>query len=216
MEVPDEPTTHWTAWHRDFSDPASPLSQRLRIVVSRARNALNALPPGPVRLISSCAGQGLDVLAALENHPRATDVVGRLVEADPHNAASSRRALDSAGLLAVESICGDASVTDAYVGIAPADLVLLCGIFGNVSDDDVRNTVENSSMLCAQGAHLIWTRHRNAPDLTPQIRDWFESGGFEEVAFDSPGPGMWSVGTYRLTSQAAPLRQGLRLFTFIR
>ena len=216
MEGDDGAITHWAAWHRDYSDPASPLSQRLGVVVSRTRDALDALPPGPVRLISSCAGQGHDVLTALQDHPRSSDVVGRLVEADPHNAATSRQALHSAGLAAVESVCGDAALTDAYVGIAPADLVLLCGIFGNVSDEDVRTTVTNASMLCAPGAYVIWTRHRRAPDLTPRIREWFEDSGYEEVAFDSPGPEMWSVGTHRLASQPLPLRRGIRLFAFTR
>jgi hypothetical protein len=142
--------------------------------------------------------------------------VGRLVEADPHNSAVSGRALDAAGFSAAESVCGDASTSDAYEGILPADVVLLCGIFGNVSDDDVQHTVATASMLCAPGAHVVWTRHRHAPDLTPSIRRWFDDGGFEEVAFDSPGPGMWSVGTHRLTVEPQPFRRGVRLFTFLR
>lgn len=111
---------------------------------------------------------------------------------------------------------GDASTSDAYTGIAPADLVLLCGIFGNISDADVHHTIVNASMLCAPGAYVIWTRHRRAPDLTPFIRRWFEGAGFEEVAFDSPGLGMWSVGCHRLTAEPQPLREGVPLFTFIR
>lgn len=214
MESQDGSTSHWAAWHRDYADPTSPLSQRLSVVVSRARETLEALPAGPVRLISACAGQGDDVVAALADHPRSADVVGRLVEADPHNAAASRERLSSAGLLGVESVCGDASLTDAYTGIAPADLVLLCGIFGNVSDEDVRGTVVNSSMLCAPGAFVIWTRHRRAPDLTPSIRQWFAESGFDEVSFDSPGSGLWSVGTHRLGTPPLPLRLGIRLFTF--
>jgi hypothetical protein len=215
MEAADG-ATDWVAWHRDYADPTSALSQRLGAVVARTRDSLDVLPTGPVRLISSCAGQGLDVLAALEGHPRSADVVGRLVEADPHNSSVSARAFAAAGLGAIESVCGDASTTDAYVGSDPADLMLLCGIFGNISDEDVRNTVVHASMLCSPGAHVIWTRHRREPDLTPSIRRWFDESGFEEVAFDSPGPGMWSVGAHRLVSEPVPLRQGVRLFTFIR
>ena len=212
----DGGTTDWVAWHRDYADPSSALSRRLDAVVARTREALDVLPPGPVRLISSCAGQGLDVLAALDGHRRSADVVGRLVEADPHNSSASARSFAAAGLGAIESVCADASTTDAYVEFAPADLVLLCGIFGNISDEDVHTTVAHASMLCSAGAHVIWTRHRREPDLTPSIRRWFDENGFEEVAFDSPGPGMWSVGAHRLASEPVPLRQGVRLFTFIR
>lgn len=208
--------TDWAAWHRAYDDPTSPLSERLDVVVGRVRGALTSLPPGPVRLISACAGHGHDVLAALAGHQRSADVVGRLVEADPHNSAASAHAFATAGLGAIETVCGDASTTDAYAGIAPGDLVLLCGIFGNVSDVDVHNTIVSASMLCAPGAYVIWTRHRRAPDLTPSIRRWFDVAGFEEVAFDSPGSGMWSVGTHRLTTEPQAFREGVRLFTFIR
>lgn len=50
--------------------------------------------------------------------------------------------------LRVVVVCGDASVTSAYVGAVPADLVLLCGIFGNISDADIRATV---AMAAAPG-----------------------------------------------------------------
>ncbi len=36
-------------------------------------------------------------------------------------------------LRGVEVIAADASMTDAYVGAVPADLVLLCGVIGNIS-----------------------------------------------------------------------------------
>jgi hypothetical protein len=138
------------------------------------------------------------------------------VEADPSNAAISREALDSAGLSTIQSVCGDASLTDAYAGIAPADLVLLCGIFGNISDEDVRNTVRHTATLCAPGAYVIWTRHREAPDLTPTIRGWFEDSGFDGIAVDAPDSAMWSVGTQRLSSPPPPFTPGIRLFTFVR
>ena len=210
------PPTHWAAWHRAYADPTSALSARLDAVVAQVRAALDRRSPGQVRLISACAGQGHDVLAALEHHPRRADVVGRLVEADPHNAHAARRALAAAGHGGLESVHGDASTTDAYVGIAPADVVLLCGIFGNVPDDDVRTTVTLAPMLCAAGATVIWTRHRAAPDLTPTIRGWFAASGFTEVAFESPGPSAWAVGVHRLVRAPTPLREGLRMFTFTR
>ena len=174
------------------------------------------LSPRTDRLLSACAGQGHDVVAALRDHPRAGDVVGRLLEADPRNSELARLALADAGHSGIEAVCGDASRTEAYAGIAPADVVLLCGIFGNVTDDDVRTTVQHASMLCARGGQVIWTRHRRAPDVTPRIREWFGDNGFEEVAFDSPGPDRLSVGTHRRLSEPTPLLPGVRLFTFTR
>jgi hypothetical protein len=87
-----------------------------------------------------------------------------------------------------------------YADALPADVLLLCGIFGNVSDADIQRTAQAAPALCAPGATVIWTRHRRPPDLTPQIRAWFQASGFEEVAFDTPGTeALTGVGVGRLT-----------------
>lgn len=216
MPDPNEPSTDWADWHQQYADPASSLSQRLAVVVGRVRQALDELPAGPVRLISVCAGQGHDVVGALRGHPRADDVHGWLVELDEHNVAAARAALAAAHLDRLEVVHADASSTDAYVGRAPADLLLLCGIFGNVSDDDVRGTIEQAPMLCTAGAYVVWTRHRRTPDLTPAIRGWFADAGFDEVSFDSPGPDGFSVGMAVRTGTPMPLSPGRRLFSFVR
>jgi hypothetical protein len=205
--------SHWERWHEDYADPSSSLSLRLAAVQQRLRDALDVAPAGPVRLLSVCAGQGHDVVGALQDHPRRADVGGRLVELDPANAATAREALADAAL-GLEVLEADAGTTDAFVGAVPADLVLLCGIFGNVPDADVERTARSAAQLCAPGATLLWTRHRRDPDLTPAIRRWFAESGFTEVAFDSPGPEGYAVGTGRLTGEPASLVPGQRLFTF--
>src|SRR5580698_7292952 len=79
----------------------------------------------------------------------------------------------------------DATVMATFADALPADVLLLCGIFGNVSDEDIRFTVEAASAMCRPGGTAIWTRHRRPPDLTPQIRAWFAASGFDELAFDA-------------------------------
>ena len=115
----------------------------------------------------------------------------------------------------MEVLCGDASVTTAYEGAVPADLVLVCGVFGNVSDADVAHTVSVLSALCGARATVIWTRHRLAPDLTPAIRAWFDENGFDEVAFDSEEAYTFGVGTHRLRIQPVPFIPRLKLFNFV-
>jgi len=64
---------------------------------------------------------------------------------------------------------------------------------------------------------VIWTRHRNAPDLTPRIRDWFEQSGFTEVSFDPLDNKTRSgVGSARLATKPVAFEPGFRFFTFIR
>ena len=166
-------------------------------------------------MLSICAGDGRDLLEVIARR-RARRITARLVEQDEHLALTARETAQKARLDSIEVVVGDASTTDAYAGAVPADLVLVCGVFGNVSDADVAGTVRKLPELCARRASVIWTRHRRAPDLTPQIRDWFRQSGFAERAFESPGSGSWSVGRHELRGAPLPLRTGERLFTFLR
>lgn len=206
--------TDWRAWHEGYDDPASPLSVRLRAVTDEIRAFLAAAPPGPLRVASACSGLGLDLLGALAGHPRRGDVTGRLVELDADLAARSAQLLHQAGLDALEVVCGDAGRTEAFAPAVPVDLLLLCGVFGNVTDEDLRTTVANAARLCAAGATVIWTRHRRAPDLTPTIRDWWLEAGFEELSFVSPGSDSPSVGVCRLVVEPLPFAE-LHLFSFV-
>jgi hypothetical protein len=204
----------WVAWHADY-DSDTPLRRRLEIVQRHIRNILNESRRSPIRVISICAGQARDLLGAIDGHSAATRIEGRLVELDPGLAATARRRCAELGLSEIEVLVGDAGTTRAYEGATPADLVLACGVFGNISDTDIERTVRALPSLCADGATVIWTRHRRPPDLTPAIRGWFGDSGFEELAFepvpDSPG----SVGVARLTGPPAPFRRR-RLFRFYR
>jgi hypothetical protein len=204
----------WLAWHRPYDDPDSRLSQRLHVVHEQVRDALDRAAPGPISAISICAGQGRDVLGVLVDHPRSADVTARLVELDPRNAEIAREVAKKAALGGLEVITGDASISSAYDGAVPADLVLVCGVFGNISDSDIARTIEYLPRLCAPGATVIWTRHRKPPDLTIEIRRWFATHGFDEIAFISPAE-TWGVGTHRLMGSGLPFQPDVRLFTFL-
>lgn len=89
----------------------------------------------------------------------------------------ARRAAREAGLDGVEVLAGDASLTDSYVGVVQADLVLDCGVFGNISAPDIQHTIAGLPQLRAKDATVIWTRHHLPPDITPTIRGWFAERG---------------------------------------
>ncbi|HEX3392865.1 MAG TPA: class I SAM-dependent methyltransferase, partial [Solirubrobacteraceae bacterium] len=147
----------WQAWHEDYENRDSALGRRLVLVQAQVRTALDRAPPGPIRAVSICAGQGHDLIGALAQHPRRGDVTARLVELDEHNVGIARRAAHAAGLDGVEVVAADASVTDAYAGAVPADLILLCGVLGNITAADIANTIRHLPSLCAPAATVIWT-----------------------------------------------------------
>ncbi|GAA1248433.1 hypothetical protein GCM10009609_09830 [Pseudonocardia aurantiaca] len=202
--------TDWKRWHDPYDDPQSPLSGRLRAVQHQIGFALDRAAPGPVRLLSLCAGEGRDVLPVLAEHPRGADVTGRLVELDPGLCAAAR----SAAPPAIEAVQGDAGTTALCAGAAPADVLLLCGIFGNIPDADVARTVAATPSLLATGGTVIWTRHTWAPDLTPLVRAWFFEAGVEAISFVTAG--RWAVGAGVLRTASMPLEAHARLFAFNR
>jgi hypothetical protein len=208
--------TDWVAWHGRYDDAESSLARRLVVVRRLIGRAVEALDD-PIRVLSLCAGDGRDVLPVLGAvHDRRT-VRGRLVELDPDLAAGARTRVAEAGLTGVDVVCGDAASTGSCEDAVPADLVVACGILGNISDDDVHGFIAALPMLCAEGGFVVWTRHRREPDLTPRIRGWLADAGFAEVALESPGPSQFAVGLHRL-AVAPPtfVPTDVPLFTFVR
>lgn len=201
----------WRSWHAEYDDPATQLAQRLAAVQRQIALALDAAAPGPLRLLSLCAGQGRDVLPVLADHPRGGDVRGRLVELDPQLASAA----GAAAPRSIEVLTADAGTPESYDGAVPADLLLLCGIFGNVGDEDIERTVTAVPALLATGGTVIWTRSRRAPDITPRIRAWFAAAGVAETAFVSGAGEGWSVGAGVLRTPSTPLNSRRRLFTFV-
>jgi hypothetical protein len=182
-------------------------------VQSRIRVALDEAPPGPLRAISVVAGQGRDLIPVLATHPRGADVTARLVEIDPRNTAVARSLAAEAGLSSVDIVTGDAARTDAYAGLLPADLVLLCGLFGNITDEDIRATIVTARSLTRPGGTVVWTRGRFDPDWFEWIASVFEESGFERLFLTEPGP-RYGVGAHRYTGPAEPVPDGT-IFTFV-
>lgn len=209
--------SHWQHWHDQYSEAENPLNRRLGLVQGHIAAWLANGAAEPRRVVSACAGDGRDVLGVLAQQTgRAqapVEVV--LVELDEVLAkAATQRAVD-AGLDHVEVRQADAGLASSYQGAVPADLLLLCGIFGNISDDDVRRTVAAVPQLVNRHGTVIWTRSRRAPDLTPRIRHWLSLAGCEEVAFNAPGGELFSVGVHRYCGETAPLNADTVLFRFL-
>jgi len=206
----------YVAWHDAYDDSASSLTARLRQVQAQISAWLDRTP-GQVRVLSSCAGQGHDILGVLEERFADRErVSGALVEVEPTNAAIARRWIARLGVN-FEVVEADAGTTSAYAGLVPADLVLLSGIMGNISAADIERLVHTSRQFCSPGGTVLWTRGAQEPDLGPDIRRWFAEAGFSEVACDEwiEGTGM-RVGVEQLTAAPEPLRPGQQIFTFYR
>ena len=207
----------WFEWH-DFYNTEAKLQQRLQIVREYISYSLDASPPGIIRVVSVCAGDGRDLLGTLENHPRAKDVHARLVELNPQLVERGRATIESLGLAKqIEFINGDATISSNYVGAVPADIVIVCGVFGNLADEaELNRLLGNLSFLSKQGAFAIWTRgHSNGIPYSETVRIFLRESGFEEVNFKLTATGDMGVGIHRYLGEnlAAPKEQQLFVFS---
>jgi hypothetical protein len=207
--------TDWRAWHADYEDPTTSLARRLGVVRARLTELLAG---GAVRsVLSLCAGDGRDVLPVLAEQPAERRPQVTLVELDPVLATAARdRAVDVG--VQVRVLTGDAGRTATWHDAVPVDLLLLCGVFGNVPDDDVHRTITSCPALLETGGAVVWTRgDRDGTDLRPRIRGWFDEAGFVELAFDAEPVG-YGVGVHRLRSPAPAPATDVpgRLFAFER
>jgi hypothetical protein len=217
IAAPEPPSlTHWQAWHQAYDDPTSSQSRRLVHVRAAIGAALDESPPGRIRLLSVCAGDGRDLLGVLERHGRAGDVSGVLVDQDEGLVAAGRAGVATRGLTGVRFEVGDAGNGRWYAEARPAQVVVACGVFGNVSEGDLRRTVRTLASVVATGGSVVWTRHRRPPDQTPAIRRWFDEDGFEEVTFEAVAGSLATVARHR-RRDGGPLPADVppRVFAFV-
>ncbi|MFV8051852.1 class I SAM-dependent methyltransferase [Mycobacterium sp. 48b] len=204
----------WHSWHEDYDRPDSSLAHRLRAVQALIKQALDEAPAGPLRVVSLCAGQGRDLLEVLAEHPRRDDVRARLVELDPRNAAVATATVKRHRLAGVEVVTGDAALTDHYEDLVPADIVVACGIFGNITDEDIERAIGFFPQLTKTGGTVLWTRGRTVPDRVPLILNWFDERGFDLV-WVSPPDVSYGVGAHRFTGTPEPFVPDAQIFTFV-
>ena len=122
----------------------------------------------------------------------------------------------------MQVVCADAGCSQTYEDLAmvPADVVLLVGVLGNISDADVAAAVAAMPRLCATGATLLWSRGRSlegTDDFVTPVREAFSAAGFTELSlrsFDVQDDGT-ALGVVRYDGAPMPLDPRQTWFTFV-
>lgn len=206
----------YVAWHLAYDDPDSDLSKRLRRVQAEVAAYLDRTAPHPVRVLSACSGDGRDLLDVLARRTDSGRVSGLLIEIDDTLAARAREKV-AATEAAIAVSQADAGTSDAYAEGVPADLLILSGIMGNITEAEIEALIVECRAWCAPGATVIWTRGAMEPDLGAQIRAWFSREGFREVVVHERVDGSpMRVGVVQLVEAPRQFRQGVALFAFHR
>ena len=207
----------WFKWHTRYE--ASPLLQaRLTLVRAQIAQAIQACPHASIRLISLCAGDGRDVIGTLGNHPRADHTSAYLIENNPALIAHGEGAIAQCDLLTrVQFMHADATRSTTYQAIAPADVLIVCGVFGNVREANTGQMIEHLRCLCRRQGRVVWTRTVAQPRdqrATALIREQFSAAGFHEMTVQHTTPPGIVVATHAYGGDPYTLRPGVTLFEF--
>lgn len=207
----------WFAWHDNYRTRPR-MRQRLQLVREYILSYLNECPSGPIQIVSVCAGDGRDLTGTLFDHPRTPDVRARLIELDQRLVTCGQTAAESSGLgEQLEFVQGDATLSSAYEGAVPADLVLNCGVFGNVLDDtELHHLIQSLRFLCKKDGYVIWTRdlYVDGEQRLALIRQLLREADFEEVGFRMTAVGNMGVGIHRYLGESLALPNDQQLFVF--
>jgi hypothetical protein len=139
------------------------------------------------------------------------------VELDSRLVECGRAAAESTELKEqLEFVNGDATLSSVYEGIVPAELVLVCGVFGNVPETELPRLIQSLGFLCKSEGFMIWTRDlsENGDHRLGLVRELLRDSAFEEVSFQITSIGNMGVGTHRYLGQALPLPKDEKLFVF--
>lgn len=207
----------WSDWpEQAYQHPR--YQQRLAAVQQHLAECLDLAPLGSVRILSMCAGDGRDVIGVLDSHPRRKDVVAWLVELDRQSVALGVRKAANAGLThTVNFIYGDATDYATYQHIAPANIVLVCGVWGHVPVHERAFFVRAIATLCKPNGTVIWTRGVSlGMDRLREIQSHFAGSPWEEVRVSLTDDQKWAVATHRYCGPWLALPVSGRIFNFQR
>lgn len=206
----------WVEWHKHYDTADSSLNQRLVLVQSAIRQCLPQ-QRDVYTILDICAGDGRDLIEVLSNYEHKDSLRGVLVELDSQLVNEMQVRAQTANIPpSLNIIQDDASQTHTYKDSIPADLILLCGVFGNISNDDIAKTIQNLPKFCKRGTRVIWTLNRRAPDRTDEIRDLFHANGFDEANFVSTNDATYGVGVHTFTAPTPAMGDNVTMFSFLK
>jgi hypothetical protein len=205
----------WSGWPEKVYQQ-NLYQQRLASVQQHLTRCLDSVPAGRVCILSVCAGDGRDVIGVLTAHPRRRDVSARLVELDPHSVATGVQSVAAAGLQDVVTFLhADATTYATYQGLTPAEIVLLCGVWGHVPADQRRAVVDALATFCTPGGSLVWTRGiAKGVTRVQEIESLFANSAWEQVGRDITADNNWVVASYRYSGPARTLPASGQIFNF--
>jgi hypothetical protein len=207
----------WNGWPDKIYQDKS-YQQRLEAVQGQIKKFLDTAPAGPFRILNICAGDGRDVLGAVCEHPRRTDVFAWFVELDRDSVEQGRQTAVKLGLEnSTRFINGDATVYSTYRSVGRADLVIACGVWGHVPTPEKPSLVRAMATFCNPGGRLIWTRGvSRGIEKVRELEALFDEQTWDDHQLTFTPNKSWAVAIYRYCGPMLELPADGQIFNFQR
>ncbi len=207
----------WSGWpEAAYQQPG--YRQRLQAVQEHLAQSLDCAPNGPVRIISICAGDGRDIIGVLSSHRRRTDVQAWLIELNHQSVVAGIRQAKNAGLEdRVTFLNTDATLYATYKDIAPAEIILLSGVWGHVPAQERASLAGGLASFCNPRGTLIWTRGvSQGIGRLREIQAHFSAPAWEEERLTLTPDNNWAVASYCHCGPPQELPRSGQVFRFQR
>ncbi|MEQ1728834.1 MAG: methyltransferase domain-containing protein [Vicinamibacterales bacterium] len=203
-----------------YRERQSHFSRRLVVVQQALQRAISGAPDGPVFVLDICGGEGQVLLPVVAAHSRRADVQAVIVELDAASVAAARARIGELGLTQVTALSGDAGLSDAYLGLPRAQVVVMSGVLAHLAPADRARAIRFLPGLCAANATFIWTiGNRFDPTRIRRVhrtvaRNGVEVQRIEAVPRERGDRVRHEVGVGRVARSAEPAEGGARVFRF--
>jgi hypothetical protein len=204
----------WWEWHKEYSVADSYPSLRREAVSYHTARALCIAPAGPIRVMSVCAGQGLDIISGFVGDAHTANVDCVFLEYDPRNALEAASNLSVVGLRSYEVRVCDAGLCDSYAGSGRANIMYLVGLISHLSDAEISSLIAAIPNLCSQGAQVIWTVPKSNPEVVHMATSKLMEAKFDQVLRTDIGSVGMVVTSQFMGVPQSRLEAGSRIFTF--
>ena len=202
----------WNDWHNHYDDLDSELSKRLGKVKEHIKNIL--LETENPTVLNICSGQGKDILESMLELDKDAEVFLIDTNIDALNSGINFAKKNNIGTITF--INEDASHTSTYkkYDIPKSNIVLACGLFGHLNEDDSYTLVDFLKTQIKINGTVIWTKNIENDSIS-NLRKYFINNNFKEINYFGPEGSPWAVVCNQYVGEEFDLNKEYKIFNFI-
>jgi hypothetical protein len=175
----------WEDFYLAYSDQESDLQSRLSVVRQYVKKELNV---NVKNVLSICGGRGLDLIDLTEL--QTAYIIDNDKEAISHVDQN------------IKFLLRDATLSDSYLDIPKADLLICVGFMGAIDLDSIEDFIAFLPKILNKGGILIWTIKSENIELIQKTESLLEEYKFHYIEKQNTDLGRFICGKHRFYGES--------------